>query len=62
MSDNTCNDCDYPGDGKCSACHGTGSNPDWAQSFGDALVGESQDCQECNGSGKCSTCNGAGYI
>lgn len=53
LFDEGCTDCASPatnislGDGKCSACHGTGHEL-------------SQDCTVCGGSGKCQTCNGSG--
>jgi len=45
-----CAFCD--GDGKCSACGGTGQNPD----------GKAPDpyCQRCAGSGTCAQCLGSG--
>ncbi len=65
-----CPDCDAvkmfsdppEGDGRCSACHGTG----FARFF-DAIAIELMNveqppCEECNGSGQCQTCRGSGVI
>lgn len=55
--------CDPPeGNGKCSACRGTG-----LAEFCDALALELLNveqplCEECNGSGQCQTCCGMGVI
>lgn len=55
--------CDPPeGDGRCSACHGSGSTK-----FFDAIVleflnAEQPPCEECYGSGQCPTCRGKGVI
>jgi DnaJ-class molecular chaperone len=62
---NPCPDCDGPaidlgygaGDGKCSVCHGTGSDM-----VPDLLPGQTHDCYNCNGSGTCPTCMGTGEI
>ncbi len=65
-----CPDCDSvrpftdlpAGNGKCSACHGSG--------FGDvdtAIIeffdgAESPACAKCYGSGQCQTCKGTGIV
>jgi DnaJ-class molecular chaperone len=63
-----CPDCDSTrtfleaeGDGKCSACHGTG----WAACFAspeDVIGGEQTECQECQGTGECQRCLGLGIV
>jgi DnaJ-class molecular chaperone len=55
--------CDPPeGNGKCSACHGTG----WGEFFDIAAAefanAERPACEECYGSGRCQTCRGSGVI
>jgi len=57
-----CTDCDYPGNGKCSSCHGGGREGNPVDAFSKALAGEDQACEECNGSGDCPTCDGKGYL
>ncbi|MFZ1322895.1 MAG: hypothetical protein WAT71_15165 [Ignavibacteria bacterium] len=61
MADNTCQDCDFPGNGKCSECNGTGYEG-ILDAIGDALTGQDQSCETCKGTGKCQTCEGKGYI
>jgi len=63
-----CPDCDSTrtfveaeGDGKCSACHGTG----WAGfllNVVDVIGGEAAECAECQGTGECPTCMGSGIL
>ncbi len=64
-----CPDCDSikmfsaepQGDGKCSACHGTG----FASFLTMILESASEQqlpCEECQGTGKCETCGGEGLI
>lgn len=55
-----CQDCDYPGDGRCSTCHGTGGETSLLDAFAESLVGDEQICKVCGGSGKCQTCGGTG--
>ena len=62
-----CPDCDGPGlisggDGKCSACHGTGLETDVVNALAKSVVGESQKCETCGGSTECQTCYGKGYL
>lgn len=58
-----CNECggrgEYltKGDGKCSACNGTGINVGAA-----VLGGYEGDCEKCGGTGICPTCHGSGII
>lgn len=62
---NPCPDCDGPaidfgfgaGDGKCSYCHGTGSD-----CVPHLWYGQIHDCYNCDGTGKCPTCDGKGYL
>jgi len=62
MSIIDCPKCDYPGNGKCSDCHGSSLETDIGEALAEAISGQSQDCQECGGSGNCQTCNGKGYV
>lgn len=67
MSMEDCPDCDGTrvfggGDGKCSDCHGTGRELDPLTAFTEALSGQSQKCDTCDGSGVCQTCYGKGYL
>lgn len=57
-----CQDCDYPGNGKCSDCHGSGYESNVFEAVAESLSGQSQICKTCNGTGKCQTCNGKGYF
>jgi hypothetical protein len=46
------------GDGKCSACHGSGDS-----NMPDFIPGQNEgNCYKCKGSGICSTCVGSGII
>ena len=61
MTTLTCPDCDLPGDGDCSVCHGKG------KTLGDRLLGkvalfDDGSCSACGGSGHCATCGGIGEI
>jgi DnaJ-class molecular chaperone len=62
MTTLTCPDCDLPGDGDCSACHGRG------KTLGERLLGtvaelvDESTCSACGGSGHCPTCGGIGEI
>lgn len=57
-----CSDCDAEGftndtgNGKCSACHGTGMDLDPMERGGPGS------CETCGGSGKCQTCRGEGVV
>lgn len=59
MSTHVCIDCDSPGDGSCSTCHGTGRAE--VMSFSGPDGGEVS-CNSCGGSGDCSKCEGSGEI
>jgi DnaJ-class molecular chaperone len=50
------------GDGKCSACHGTGMGEFFDSAVVEMLNGEQPACEECGGTGKCPTCCGAGML
>ena len=59
MTTHTCHNCDSPGDGVCSGCHGKG------KLGGEEMFASSGDdfsCSMCGGSGECPTCGGAGEI
>jgi DnaJ-class molecular chaperone len=64
-----CPDCDSvkmfsagaEGDGKCSVCHGTGSDG-FLESVTEVLGGEESPCDQCQGTGICPTCVGIGVI
>ena len=58
MSTHVCIDCDSPGDGICSACHGSGRSEGYSASS----YGSEGTCSHCGGSGDCSRCEGAGEI
>ncbi len=65
-----CPDCDSirifselpEGNGKCSACHGTGFGEFLAAGISEVLGGEQSVCEECLGTGQCPTCMGTGLI
>jgi len=57
-----CPDCDYPGNGKCSDCHGSGYESNVFDAVAESLSGQNQDCKTCHVSGKCQNCNGRGYF
>ena len=59
MSTHVCIDCDSPGDGSCSACHGSGRVE--GASFSGGSGGDFA-CSSCGGSGHCSKCEGSGEI
>lgn len=52
---------DSEGDGKCSACHGTGYGG-FFELFFEPLTGQLQECDECRGTGRCPTCAGSGLV
>ena len=58
MTTHVCIDCDSPGDGSCSNCHGSGRLDGLSLSGGDG----SDSCSACGGSGHCSKCEGSGEI
>jgi len=59
MSAHTCLDCDIPGEGDCSRCHGKGKVlPD--KSFG--RFHAEITCPRCKGSGTCPICRGTGEV
>lgn len=58
MSTHVCIDCDSPGDGNCSACHGSGRSGGGYS----AASGSETSCSHCDGSGLCSKCEGSGEI
>jgi hypothetical protein len=60
MSTHVCIDCDSPGDGTCSACHGSGRSGGGYSASG-GHDGEST-CYSCGGSGHCAKCEGSGEI
>lgn len=56
-----CEECDYPGNGVCRVCHGTG------RSVGKEVSGivwpqDDYTRDGCGGNEKCSSCGGEGYI
>jgi DnaJ-class molecular chaperone len=65
-----CPDCDSirifselpEGNGKCSACHGTGFNQFLDAGIMEMLNGEQPSCEECLGTGQCPTCTGTGVV
>jgi hypothetical protein len=60
MATHTCLDCDSPGDGNCSVCHGKGKIlvGQIPGEFG--VFGHESSCSACSGSGHCQTCGGTG--
>ncbi len=44
----------FKGNGKCSKCDGTGTNP--------KLNAEEPECPRCQGTGVCATCGGKGRV
>ena len=65
-----CFDCDsirmfcdpQEGNGKCSACHGTGFSEFLDSVEIEFLNGGPPSCEECYGTGICPTCNGSGVL
>ena len=65
-----CTDCDSvkifadspQGDGKCSACHGTGFAAFFYAIAMELLNAEQPLCEECQGTGQCPTCDGTGVV
>jgi DnaJ-class molecular chaperone len=62
MTTLTCPDCDLPGDGDCSVCHGKGKTLGERLLGSVALFGDESTCSACGGSGHCPTCGGIGEI
>lgn len=55
--------CDPPeGNGKCSACHGTGFGAFFDTAIIESLSDVPPSCEECYGTGHCQTCMGTGII
>jgi len=55
--------CDPPeGNGKCSACHGTGFIAFIDSLEIEFLNGGPPSCDECYGTGICPTCSGSGVL
>jgi DnaJ-class molecular chaperone len=50
------------GNGKCSACHGTGFSEFLDSEEIEFLNGGPSSCEECYGTGICATCNGSGVL
>ena len=61
MSTHMCLDCDSPGDGVCSACHGSGMIEGMALA-GSSEFGQGSSCPSCSGSGECQKCGGLGEV
>jgi RecJ-like exonuclease len=65
-----CPDCDSirifsqlpQGNGKCSACHGTGVGEFLDTGILEMQNGEQPACEECLGTGQCLTCTGTGVV
>ncbi len=62
MGPQTCPDCDSPGDGNCSVCHGKRKMPTEEISAASSAFGFESACSACQGSGECQTCGGMGEI
>jgi hypothetical protein len=62
MSTHVCIDCDSPGDGNCSACHGSGRTGGESYSAASGGYGSEFSCASCGGSGHRSKCEGSGEI
>jgi hypothetical protein len=62
MSTHLCIDCDSPGDGNCSMCHGTGRYGGESYMAASGEYGSDSFCSSCGGSGHCSKCEGSGEI
>ena len=62
MTDHTCPDCDSPGNGNCSVCHGKGKT--LGEHISDAVIVFAHEsvCSACDGSGDCATCGGTGEL
>ena len=55
--------CDPPeGNGRCSACHGTGFTAFVDSLEIEFLNGGPPSCEECYGTGICPTCSGSGVL
>jgi len=49
------------GDGRCSACHGTGVD-EVSSVFNSLVDAGKDDCRVCSGTGQCQTCGGTGVV
>ena len=62
MATQTCLECDFPGCGNCSGCHGKGTIlADELAALSNPLGAETS-CPACGGSGECQRCGGLGEI
>jgi hypothetical protein len=62
MSTHMCHDCDSPGDGNCSMCHGSGKTAGETYSAASSGFGSDSSCSYCGGSGHCQKCEGSGEV
>jgi hypothetical protein len=62
MATQTCPNCDFPGDGKCSVCHGKGKALRERISEDVIVFGHESPCSACGASGDCPTCGGTGEM
>lgn len=57
-----------PGSGKCSDCHGDGTNHTPLSGWGEKMLGDllfddfDSECPTCEGTGDCQTCGGTGEV
>ena len=61
MATQTCLECDFPGGGNCSVCHGKGTILGDEMSLANPLAAQ-KPCPACSGSGECQKCGGLGEI
>jgi len=62
MSTHVCLDCDSPGDGNCSVCHGAGRIAGVSYATASGGYGSEPSCSACDGTGHCPKCEGSGEI
>jgi hypothetical protein len=62
MSVHMCIDCDSPGDGNCSVCHGFGKIAGEGYSLSTRGFDSDSSCASCGGSGLCQKCEGSGEV
>lgn len=62
MSTHTCPNCDSPGDGKCSACHGAGKYLENHIPGAVDVLSQESSCTACGGTGECQACDGMGEM